>query len=346
MTRLTKAPTVPQFVEAWSNRFEKAVRDAAGSNDRLSINEARKIAERDDALKLWGDNAVNYLEKTGQKSVSVNKLMSVARDYAEAAAKKVAGQDRGDSQPARISLAEARLLPKDLIDDFFELRGRREPDIQSTTDIATTDAAEPVKIVIKSYHPGLTGAVEGDVIKLAATDDVPHNAKIVVRYDNHMLTMRLSAKGDRMFNWFNLRERMAKGYGVEMDNIWGPHLTLKITRDASDSISEKQAIQVAAKAIETFWKAGRVEVNSWPNDEPITWDDILEWDDKLAEKLTHFGDPEAPGEIYEYGCPSAAGVRSTAEHWVVHGPGPMGYEMRVSVNKASGEADRVQIEFD
>ena len=77
---ITKIET--EWIVRGHNLKEKAVRDAAGRDGRLSKNEAKKIAQRSDALALWGDNAVNYLDKTGQKTVSVDKLIGAGYRYA------------------------------------------------------------------------------------------------------------------------------------------------------------------------------------------------------------------------------------------------------------------------
>jgi hypothetical protein len=88
------------------------VRDAAGKDARLSANEASKVAEP------FKDNAENFLKATGQKSVSVEKLISSGYKYAFALADKAAGPD------GRVSLADAEKLPADLKTDYLKLRGR------------------------------------------------------------------------------------------------------------------------------------------------------------------------------------------------------------------------------
>lgn len=118
MPTLGNGPSPKQFANAWTRGFAAAVRDAAGRDGRLSLNEARQIAKRTDGLAVYGDNAVNYLEKTGQKSVSVEKLIGKGHDYAFALAERVSGGNN------RVSLVEAQDLPADLRADFMALRGR------------------------------------------------------------------------------------------------------------------------------------------------------------------------------------------------------------------------------
>jgi len=84
MPKLAHTPTVGEFASAWTAQFAAAVRGAGGRDGRLSRNEAAKIAQGKGALASWGDNAVNYLERTGQKSVSIDKLIGKGRRYAEA----------------------------------------------------------------------------------------------------------------------------------------------------------------------------------------------------------------------------------------------------------------------
>ncbi|MBN2361672.1 MAG: hypothetical protein JXR83_19625 [Deltaproteobacteria bacterium] len=343
MPKLTKAPTVRQFTDAWMERFETAVRSAAGRDGRLSLNEAKKITQRDDALRLWGDNAVNYLETTGQKSVSVDKLLGAARSYVEKAAAEVAGPDRSAGAPATISLTEARLLKPDLVDDFFELRDRRPSALASTGNASDSASANPIAFSFRCYHPGLSAALVDGWIKVKATADVPDRAKVVVRYDDHQYTLRRDGED---WDLFELRYRLADGYGGQVKNMWGSEAVFKITKDAVTAISRDAALRTARQAIEDFWKSGRLTVNSWPNREAIGWDDVVANDPKLADKLRYFGDSAAPVDIYDYGNPAYAGIESQPEHWYIHGPGPLGIETRVYVNKTTGKADKVQLEFD
>lgn len=132
MPTITKAPTPQEFANAWTRGFAAAVRSEAGIDGRLSKNEAANIEKAGGNLAMYGDNAVNYLERTGQKTVSVNKLIGKGHDYAEA----VAARHAGDNQ--RLSLVEARNLPADIRGDFFALRGKADP--TAPADVGTVDA--------------------------------------------------------------------------------------------------------------------------------------------------------------------------------------------------------------
>lgn len=132
MVKLGRAPTVEQFGKAFRQGFEKALEEGAGRDGRLSLREAQRLKE---SGNVFGDNAVNYLEKTGQQSVSVNKLLDRAEAYAFATAAKVAGPNR------RLSLLEARALPKDLQADFFTMRGKNPPEDAGSSEGVKLGAA-------------------------------------------------------------------------------------------------------------------------------------------------------------------------------------------------------------
>lgn len=123
MTRLTgTTPTPAQFRQAVEEEFGAVIRDAGGRDGRLTRNEAASIAQRHDAGWIVSDNAVNYLNITGQKTVSAEKLVRKLGEYAERSAEQVAGPNQ------RLSLLEARSLPTDLQAEFFYLRGKGLPE--------------------------------------------------------------------------------------------------------------------------------------------------------------------------------------------------------------------------
>lgn len=159
MPTLGNGPSPKQFATAWTRGFAAAVRDAAGRDGRLSLNEARQIAKRSDGLAVYGDNAVNYLEKTGQQSVSVEKLIGKGHDYAFALAERVSGGNN------RVSLVEAEDLPADLRADFMALRGR---------PIANAPVAQ--KLDAAALKDALTAATkfpDGDEVYYMSEGDYP-----------------------------------------------------------------------------------------------------------------------------------------------------------------------------
>ena len=111
-------PTPAQLASAYREVFDSVIAEAGGRDGRITAASAERIGDRSDAGKLVADNLLNFLEKTGQKSVGVAKFQSVIADYVEREAKKAAGPNQ------RLSLLEIRNLPTDLIDDAMHLRGR------------------------------------------------------------------------------------------------------------------------------------------------------------------------------------------------------------------------------
>lgn len=118
MPVLNRAPRPDEFARAWVDTYGAALREAAGKDGRISRTEASRIAERLDGGQRASDNVVNWLEAAGQKSVSVEKFLDVARGYVERMAARAAGAD------GRVSLVDAQSLPADLQQDFLALRGR------------------------------------------------------------------------------------------------------------------------------------------------------------------------------------------------------------------------------
>ena len=121
MPRIPNTPTPRAFAETWTADFKEAVKKAAGKDGRLTISEAKKLAARPDADKVFADNALNYLKATGKQSVSVEVLATSAKAYAQRAAEVAAGPD------GKLSLADGAKLPSDLKEDFFMLRGKTVP---------------------------------------------------------------------------------------------------------------------------------------------------------------------------------------------------------------------------
>ncbi|MFT3713207.1 MAG: nuclease A inhibitor family protein [Archangium sp.] len=121
MPRIPSAPSPKTFAETWSTDFKEAVKKAAGKDGRLSITEAKKLASRPDADRVFADNALNYFQNTGKKTVSIDVLAREMKAYAQRAAETVAGPD------GKVSLADGAKLPDDLKEDFFFLRGKSTP---------------------------------------------------------------------------------------------------------------------------------------------------------------------------------------------------------------------------
>jgi hypothetical protein len=116
-----KALTPAAFAQTFTARFAAQVRAGAGSDGRLSTSEAAKLPEP------TRDNAQNFLAATGQKSVSIEKLIGRAHDYAFATASRAAGPD------GRLSAVDARSLPQDLKAEYDAAVAAPSPDARAKT---------------------------------------------------------------------------------------------------------------------------------------------------------------------------------------------------------------------
>jgi hypothetical protein len=132
MPRIPTTPSVRTFTETWSNDFKDAVTRAAGKNGKLSAAEVKKLAASTGPDKMFADTAAQLLKAAGNHAQPIETIVASARAYAQRAAEAAAGPDK------KISLADGAKLPKDLVEDFFLLRGRAAP---STTPVTPAPAA-------------------------------------------------------------------------------------------------------------------------------------------------------------------------------------------------------------
>jgi hypothetical protein len=116
MPTLATTPSPAAFTRAATEGFEEALRSAAGRDGRLSRNEAARMAEVPDSV--YGQSAVDVLERAGQKTMSVGKAVEAYRAHAGAASTDAAGNN------ALLSYAEGKTLPEDLQPAYLLLRGR------------------------------------------------------------------------------------------------------------------------------------------------------------------------------------------------------------------------------
>lgn len=119
--RIPNTPSPRIFTETWAQDFSQAMQKAAGKDGRLTLSEARKLANSAGPERMFADDAVDYLQRTGKKSVSVKVITEEMKAYAQRAAEQASGGD------GRISLADGAKLPEVLRDDFFLLRGKSVP---------------------------------------------------------------------------------------------------------------------------------------------------------------------------------------------------------------------------
>ncbi|MFZ5446073.1 MAG: nuclease A inhibitor family protein [Myxococcota bacterium] len=153
MARIPTTPTVRTFTETWTADFKEAVKKAAGKDGRLTLSEAKKLAARPDADRVFADNALNYLKATGKQSVSVDVLTKEMQAYAQRAAQQAAGPD------GKVSLADGAKLPSDLVEDFFMLRGKPVP---GSTPVTPGSALPAVKAKLEAAVKDLFFVSETD----------------------------------------------------------------------------------------------------------------------------------------------------------------------------------------
>ncbi len=159
MPLLPTTPKAVTFADAWAKKFEEVLRQGAGKDGRLTVTEARRIAERVDGGRFFSDNAVNWLNAKGQKSVAVGKLVEEGRKYALAQATQAAGKD------GWVSFPDAQKMRSDLRDDFLYLRGKIVDPKQPTPEQFKTDVKD---VVLRAFDnetakklPGPPAIVKG-----------------------------------------------------------------------------------------------------------------------------------------------------------------------------------------
>jgi hypothetical protein len=147
----TRAPTPSALADAWIARYGQAVRDAAGRDGRLSRAEADRMTAGTPLQQEAADNVAAFFDRTGQQTVSAERFLAAERARIVDEAGRVAG--RGN----RVSLLEARLLPRDLADDARALRGAPATPAPTTPTTPTTPTATTATTLV----PTLTAAVAG-----------------------------------------------------------------------------------------------------------------------------------------------------------------------------------------
>lgn len=208
MVKLTgMTPTPRQFADAWAEQFGDVVRQAGGRDGRLSQAEARRIAKRDAPDFLASDNAVNFFKATGQKTVSVEKFIRVASEYVEREASAVAGSNQ------KLSLLEARCLPKDLKDDFMFLRGKGLPERRTWAELGE-EVAEFVHTAFADWSwetlPRPPWQVRGErpiVDSFSHPDDPNTRAYVYVAQDTIYVSIGKTANASSdtpEVGWYNL----------------------------------------------------------------------------------------------------------------------------------------------
>jgi hypothetical protein len=149
----TRAPSPSALADAWIARYAQAVRDAAGQDGRLSRNEAARMTDGTPLQREAADNVAAFFDRTGQQTVSAERFLAAERARIVDEASRVAG--RGN----RVSLVEARLLPRELAHDALALRGAAPP-----TTTPTPSPPSPVVALLGPVVQGLSFPSESDAV--------------------------------------------------------------------------------------------------------------------------------------------------------------------------------------
>ncbi len=196
------APSVNAFMQEWSTRFEQAVRAASGKDGRISLTEAKRLAENTSSAGLFSDTAVKVLDSFNQKTMSVNKLIDVARLEVENAVRLAAGPD------GRVSLADAKKLPGDLQDDFAWLRiSSTEPKQYTDAQLKAVVTDEVNRFLAKnptklSYVPG---AVKGRKPVVEFVTHAPSNTRFSAYIaDNIIYISRAASFPTPLVGWYKV----------------------------------------------------------------------------------------------------------------------------------------------
>jgi len=114
---LSASPTPKQFASAWQKGLKTAVLEVA-SPTRITKAQAERIGEDDPQQAIYRDNVLNYLAARHVGSTKLDRLFTAGYTHALSEGERVQGLNK------KISLAEARKMATDLVDDFFVLRGK------------------------------------------------------------------------------------------------------------------------------------------------------------------------------------------------------------------------------
>jgi hypothetical protein len=184
---IKRAPTPVKLADAWVNEARDALKNAAGKDGRLTYTAAMRVGEQGAFAAVVGDNVAAYLERTGQKSVGVDKFIASERDRIVAEAAKLAG-------PGNVlSLAEATNLPQNLRTDYLALRGKAPlPGLPLT--------GEALKTAVKALV--LAAIDDGSAVKLDAVPRAVRGRREVIEYLPHPTSnthFRVHVAGDKVY---------------------------------------------------------------------------------------------------------------------------------------------------
>jgi|JI10StandDraft_1071094.scaffolds.fasta_scaffold16852_3 hypothetical protein len=228
MPKISGAPSVNTFTTVWTNEFTAAVKRAAGTNGKLSAAEAKKMATRTDGDQMFADSAIALIKARGNKAVDVAALATDAKAYAKRAAEVAAGND------GKLSLADGAKLPKDLVEDFFFLRGEKAP-TPPTPGVLTLPQ---LKSAVEVATQGLTLMSETD----ANLRFVSANAIGTTAITPHLIRQKLTYQHDRLIDSvMSGGTPLAKRTGSEVRDAQAFLTRLATPNDPSDPASVDQA---------------------------------------------------------------------------------------------------------
>lgn len=197
MAKINSAPSPKLFTETWSTEFKAAIERAAGKDGRLSLNEAKKIAQSVTGDAMFADTVEKFFTQTGQKSASVNSIVNDMKVYAQRAAEQASGGD------GKMSLEDGKKLPSDLQDDFFFLRGKSTPATTPTTGGKLSVAELKTKLTALTadmWMPSETDAkfefVNGGQLNGAPVDAAAVRAKLTPVHDATIASLMYVSPGD------------------------------------------------------------------------------------------------------------------------------------------------------
>lgn len=174
---LSASPTPKQFASAWHKGLKKAVLEVS-SPTRITKAQAERIGEDDPQQAIYRDNVLNYLAARHVGSTKLDRLFAAGYSHALGEGERVQGPNK------KISLAEARKMATDLVDDFYVLRGKG-PAPAPVSLPTTADIQDALAVAVQAVSPYWDSGDNGVNVTVSALPgahslgkallDLPHN---------------------------------------------------------------------------------------------------------------------------------------------------------------------------
>ncbi len=198
---LGPAPRPAEFAAAWRQKLGDVLCQASNTDGRLSRPEAERILERSDEGFIVADNALSFFERTGQKTVRVEKLIRVLGAEVETEVAKVAGPNQ------RLSLIEARMLPKEIREDVLYLRGKGLPKRVQPTDFKAAVRSMVQQVLDEESAIKLSAPPWQVMGKKPIIENIPHPASntraIVYVADGQVYFSRAASTPTPLVGWYH-----------------------------------------------------------------------------------------------------------------------------------------------